>query len=71
MTQRLRQIALTVCEPDNGEFMWLLLESDGSWTEYQAEVAAAQEPYDTYDKALMAGLRALQTLSPDPTKGPR
>lgn len=57
----LRQIALTVDEPDPGEFVWLLIESKEDAREY-GELAAAPEPFDSYMAALQAGFKELERL---------
>ena len=58
----LRQIAVTVDEPDPGVFLWLLIESKESATEY-GELAVAKAPYGTYTEALDAGVLELKRLA--------
>jgi len=56
MANQLRPIALTVNEPSPGLFHWALLESSGEMTVFDRRVAAADEPYDSFEKAARAGL---------------
>ena len=65
----IRQIALTVDEPDPGQFVWLLIESTDDAQIY-GPLAAADTTYSTYAAALEAGLAQLQALG-NPISGPR
>lgn len=58
----LRQIALTVDEPDAGVFVWLLIESKHDAREY-GELRAAPRPFDTYMEALEAGFVELKRMA--------
>ena len=72
MANQLRPIALTVDEPSPGLFHWALLESNGERSVFNRRVAAADEPYDTFDKAARAGLLNWVRLAGDDVRhGPR
>ena len=72
MANHLRPIALTVHEPSPGLFHWALLESSGERYVFNRRVAAADEPYDTFDKAARAGLLNWVRLAGDDVRhGPR
>ena len=72
MANHLRPIALTVHEPSPGLFHWALLESSGERSVFDRRVAAADEPYDTFDKAARAGLLNWVRLAGDDVRhGPR
>ena len=71
MANVLRPIALTVDELSPGLFYWALLESSGN-AAFDQRVAAADEPYDAFDKAARAGLLKWTRLAgDDPRHGPR
>lgn len=62
---KLRNIALTVQELEEGEFYWVVLEA----TDYMMEEAlpylpleAAAKPYSSYGDAWVAGLSAIRKL---------
>ncbi len=67
MAGALRHIAVTVEEPDAGEFEWVLLEQGVEWT----AVKRAKRPTASYAKAMAAGLLALQEIVEDLDAGPR
>jgi hypothetical protein len=72
MVNHLRPIALTVDEPSPGLFHWALLESSGERALFNRRVAAAEEPYDSFDKAARAGLLNWVRLAGDDVRhGPR
>ena len=72
MANHLRPIALTVHEPSPGLFHWALLESNGERCVFNRRVAAADEPYDSFDKAARAGLLNWVRLAGDDVRrGPR
>ena len=72
MANHLRPIALTVHEPSPGLFHWALLESSGERSVFNSRVAAADEPYDSFDKAARAGLLNWVRLAGDDVRhGPR
>ena len=72
MANQLRPIALTVNEPSPGLFHWSLLESSGERSVFNRRVAAADEPYDSFDKAARAGLLNWVRLAGDDVRrGPR
>lgn len=72
MANHLRPIALTVHEPSPGLFHWTLLESSGERSVFNRRVAAADEPYDSFDKAARAGLLNWLRLAGDDVRhGPR
>lgn len=75
MANALRLIALTVTEPAPGLFHWLLLERDGEDGDsrlFERCVMAADEPYDSFDKAARAGLLQWTRLAEDGLRrGPR
>ena len=72
MANHLRPIALTVHEPSPGLFHWALLESNGERSVFNRRVAAADEPYDSFDKAARAGLLNWVRLAGDDVRhGPR
>lgn len=70
MTDHLRNIALTVDEPDQGVFHWVLIESTEDASVY-GELAASEESFPSYDRALQAGVEALKKYSADLQQGPR
>lgn len=70
MTTRLRNISITVDEPDHGRFYWLLLESREDPQVWEA-LAAADEPCASWADAFDAGCVALYKLVPDERVGPR
>jgi hypothetical protein len=63
----LRNIAVTVEEPETGEFEWMLLEQGVEW----APLKRAERPSASYAKAMAAGLLALQDMIDDLDAGPR
>lgn len=67
MAGALRHIALTVEEPEPGDFEWVLLEQGTQW----AALKRAKRPVASYAKAMAAGLRALQEMIVDLDAGPR
>ena len=72
MADSLRPIALTVTEPTPGLFHWLLLESSDDSRLFERCVMAAEEPYDSFDKAARAGLLQWTRLAADELRrGPR
>ena len=72
MANHLRPIALTVHEPSPGLFHWALLESCGERSVFNRRVSAADEPYDSFDKAARAGLLNWVRLADgDAKRGPR
>ena len=72
MANQLRPIALTVDEPSPGLFHWALVESSGNQSLYDRALAAADEPYDSFEKAARAGLLRWLNLARDDTRlGPR
>lgn len=72
MANHLRPIALTVHEPSPGLFHWALLESSGERAVFDRRLAAADEPYDSFDKAARAGLLNWVRLAGDDARhGPR
>lgn len=70
MTDHLRNIAVTVDEPDPGVFHWVLIESTEDATVY-GELQASEESYDSFAVALHAGVTALERLAEDLKAGPR
>lgn len=72
MATHLRPIALTVDEPSPGLFQWTLLESSDGPPLYDRLVLAAEEPYDSFEKAARAGLLNWTRMAGDnPRHGPR
>lgn len=72
MATYLRPIALTVDEPSPGLFQWALLESSSGPPLYDRPILAAEEPYDSFEKAARAGLIKWTRLAgDDPRHGPR
>lgn len=72
MANHLRPIALTVHEPSPGLFHWALLESSGERSVFNRRVSAADEPYDSFDKAARAGLlNWVRLAGDDARRGPR
>lgn len=72
MANSLRPIALTVDEPSPGLFQWTLLESSSGPPLYDRAVLAAEEPYDSFEKAARAGLLNWTRMAgDDPRHGPR
>jgi len=68
MSSRLREIAIHVCEPAAGSFVWVLSErGQGRWKELQR----ADSGVSTYRQAMAHGLLALQSLIQDLDIGPR
>lgn len=67
MTGALRHIAVTVEEPEVGEFEWVLLEQGAEWATFRR----ARRPAASYAKAMAAGLLALQEMVDDLAAGPR
>jgi len=66
--QSLRHIAVTVEEPDAGQFAWVLIERLGrTWR----ELARSDAPVAGYAGAMAEGLLALQSLVDDLEIGPR
>ncbi len=72
MATHLRPIALTVAESSPGLFQWTLLESSAGPPLYDRPVLAAEEPYDSFEKAARAGLLNWTRMAgDDPRQGPR
>lgn len=69
--EHLRSIALTVEENAPGQFVWLLLESQGDSIVFDVELECADQPYPTYIKALKEGFERLAALGQDEDMGPR
>ena len=68
MRAPIRQIAVSVDEPEAGWFAWVLLEQGlDDWS----EIAAADEWVNTYREAMAEGLLALQAMVDDLDTGPR
>lgn len=67
MTGALRHIAVTVEEPENGQFEWVLLERSTEWAAFRR----AKRPAASYARAMAAGLLALQEMVDDLEAGPR
>lgn len=62
---KLRNIALTVQELEDGEFYWVLMEATDDVMEEALPylpLEAAQDPYSSYGDALVAGLAMLRKL---------
>ncbi len=62
---RLRNIALTVQELEDGEFYWVLMEATDCAMEEALPylpLEAALDPYTTYGDALIAGLAVIRKL---------
>lgn len=70
MTDHLRNIALTVDEPDPGVFYWVLMESTEDASVF-GELQASEESFDSYTTALRAGVTALERFAKDSRAGPR
>ena len=70
MTDHLRNIALSVGEPDPGVFHWVLRESTEDATVF-GELEEAVESFPSYQLALRAGVAALERLAQDLKTGPR
>lgn len=70
MTDHLRNIALSVDEPDPGVFHWVLMESTEDATVF-GELDASEESFPSYQLALRAGVAALERLTQDLQTGPR
>lgn len=66
MDSRLRNVALTVHELEDGEFHWVLMEAvDGDVGEDlmpYAMLETAAEPQHTYSSAFVAGVSAMRRL---------
>ena len=72
MATHLRPIALTVDESSPGLFQWTLLESSSGPPLFDRPVLAAEEPYDSFEKAARAGLLNWTRMAgDDPRRGPR
>ncbi len=72
MPTHLRPIALTVDESSPGLFHWALLERSTEPAVYDQRVLAAEEPYDSFEKAARAGLMNWTRMAgDDPRSGPR
>jgi hypothetical protein len=72
MANQLRPIALTVKESSPGLFYWVLLESSSEKSVFDGRIAAAEEPYDSFEKAARAGLLNWTRLAGDDVRqGPR
>ena len=86
MADQLRAIALTVDEPSPGLFYWALLERQAPGSPSSAppaaalpdivvfdmQVAKADEPYNSFEKAARAGLLNWSRLAGgDVSRGPR
>lgn len=67
MAGALRHIAVTVEEPDAGEFEWVLLKQGVEW----GLLKRAKRPTASYAEAMAAGLLALQDIIDDLDAGPR
>lgn len=67
MSGALRHLAVTVEEPEAGEFDWVLLEQGVEW----APLKRAKRPAASYATAMAAGLRVLQDMIDDLDAGPR
>ena len=59
----LRRIALTVLDPERGEFDLCRLQSDGDSAHFPIEVALTEEQQATYSEVLMLGMEALADLT--------
>ena len=66
----LRSIAVTVDEPDPGNFYWVLLESQGRDDEYRL-MNSAPRALDTYERALQEGVNELRRMCAARSLGPR
>jgi len=68
----LRDIALTVRQAPDGRFVWRLLEGSGDIGPFPTYVRLleAEDGFDTYSSALVAGLAALRRLG-SPEQGPQ
>lgn len=72
MATSLRPIALTVEELSPGLFQWALLESSSGSPAVDRSVLAAEDPYDSFEKAARAGLLNWTRMAgDDPRHGPR
>lgn len=68
MSQRLREISVTVTESNPDAFKWLLLERDADeWRRLEAASASV----DSYREAMANNLLRLQSLIDDLERGPR
>jgi hypothetical protein len=67
VTGALRHIAVTVEEPEIGQFKWGLLEQGTEWAAFRR----SKRPAASYAKAMAAGLLALQEMVDDLDAGPR
>lgn len=63
----LRSIAVSVEEVEPGAFEWVLFEQGIEWS----LLKRANRPAASYDKAMAAGLLALQGMIDDLDSGPR
>jgi len=71
MTDHLRNIAVTVDEPDPGVFHWVLIESTEDASIYN-ELEASEGSYDSWTHALRQGVERLMALAAaTPMQGPR
>ena len=70
MAGQLISIALTVDQPDAGDYFWVLLESFDNSMEFEPLMEAATG-FATYGDALQAGYVVLKGLSDDLNAGPR
>lgn len=68
-TSNLRRIAVSVDEPERGEFYWTLMESTDDITVW-TELYAAEESVSTYGEALRLGVGILMAMGSD-EDGPR
>ena len=66
----LRSIAVTVDEPDPGNFYWVLLESQGRDDEFRL-LNSAPRGLDSYERALQEGVNELRRLCAARALGPR
>lgn len=67
MAGALRHIAVTVEEPEAGEFEWVLFEQGVEWT----LLKRSKRPTASYAKAMATGLLVLQDMIEDLDAGPR
>jgi hypothetical protein len=72
MTEYFRSVSVRVTEPMFGRFYWTIVENLGVATKFN-ELAAAAEPYDTWEEARQAGVAELKRREPelwaDPSSG--
>jgi len=66
----LRSIAVTVDEPDPGNFYWVLLESQGRDDAFRL-LNSAPRGLDTYEGALQEGVNELRRMCAARALGPR